>query len=89
MLCRGDLTQTYGRRNTARIFPYYPTAAWKGPVFQCPQCVWSGISDRMFMGTYNGLMSLSCPSCEKRLAIVGYPTPEEARAAAAAGETAI
>jgi hypothetical protein len=40
----------------------------------------------MYVGTYNGLTSLSCPSCEKRLAIVGHPTVEEARAAAAADD---
>jgi hypothetical protein len=38
------------------------------------------------MGTYNALTSLSCPSCEKRLAIVGHPTVEEARAAGAAAD---
>ncbi len=76
---RGDLTEIYGKTNRARIFAYYPIAAWKGPIFVCPQCAWSGVSDRMFMGTYNGLMSLSCPSCEKRLAIVGNATAEEIR----------
>ena len=80
------MTKASDATHSARMFPYYPTAAWQKASFVCPQCGWSGLSDGMERGLYNELMDFSCPSCDKMLAIVGFPTTAEVRAAAAAGE---
>ena len=52
---------------------------------QCPNCHWTGLAGDVTPEYYRDLFDVSCPSCDKMLLIVSYPTVEETKAAAAAG----
>ena len=52
---------------------------------QCPQCGWSGTAGDAANEMYRELMDFSCPSCDTMLLIVPYPTIDEMRRYAAAG----
>ena len=54
----------------------------------CPHCGWSGQAGEADRGFYEELFDVSCPRCEKMLLVVSYPTIEETRRAAAAGNDA-
>lgn len=58
---------------------------WRQSPLRCEQCGWEGPLNSRTMGTYRDLQDFECPSCEKILAIVAYPTDDEIRNAAAAG----
>src|SRR5215204_647628 len=59
-------------------YDYDPDAA-----LTCPSCGWSG--QRGATEFFNELFDVRCPECDQILLIVPYPTSEETRAAAAAG----
>ena len=51
----------------------------------CGSCGWSGKGSEGEEELYSDLYDVSCPACGHMLLIVPYPTVEETRAAAAAG----
>ena len=54
----------------------------------CPHCGWSGQAGEADREFYKELFDVACPRCEKMLLVVSYPTIEETRRAAAAGDDA-
>ncbi|MEW6263841.1 MAG: hypothetical protein AB1641_12265 [Thermodesulfobacteriota bacterium] len=64
---------------TSKIFSYYDD--WKNEVLTCPQCGWQGTFWQGGVEFYEDLMDCECPHCDSSeiLAIVGWPTWEEAR----------
>jgi hypothetical protein len=50
----------------------------------CPDCGWSGKAGKGNREDYRELYDVSCPTCDRMLLIVPYPTHEETRVAAAA-----
>ncbi len=53
--------------------------------FECPACAWSGSFEQLEQEQYHDLLDGSCPKCGKMLIVVPFPTLEEIRDAAAAG----
>lgn len=66
-------------------FNYYD--AWKEADLTCPICGWKGRIKHEDTETYSDLFDYSCPTCEKMLAIVSFPTREEIEEAARKGNT--
>ena len=64
-----------------KLFNYYDD--WKSVELECPQCHWRGKFKDGSVGYYRDLMDSSCPKCDPLeapiLAIVSYPTLEQAR----------
>lgn len=58
---------------------------WRNKSFNCPNCNWLGSASDMDMEMHAELADYSCPRCETMVLIVSYPTLEETRIAAAAG----
>ena len=52
---------------------------------QCAQCGWTGPAGDAFHEAYRELMDFVCPRCDTMLLIVPYPTVDEMRRYAAAG----
>lgn len=65
-----------------QYWSYDPDAA-----LSCPNCGWTGCG-RDSQEMYEDLLDVCCPGCEQMLLIVPFPTDEETRAAAAAGNPA-
>jgi len=57
----------------------------RGSALDCPVCGWHGSGDQADMNVVDELFDLSCPSCDRMLVIVGFPTEEETREAASRG----
>lgn len=68
----------------AQIRKYYDLD-WRIEEFKCPDCGWSGKMDEMSNELFNEVMDFSCPSCDKMILIVSYPTLDEIEEAAASG----
>lgn len=51
---------------------------------ECPACGWSGPASG-HEEPFRGLFDVKCPECDRILLVVGYPTSEETRTAASAG----
>lgn len=68
---------------SARHFDYFDDL-WKTEVLECPKCHWLGTFEQGSVEYYDQLMDCHCPRCGSleapMLAIVSYPTLEEARA---------
>jgi hypothetical protein len=68
---------------SARHFNYFDDL-WKTEVLQCPKCHWLGTFEHGSVEYYDDLIDCHCPKCNvfdaPMLAIVSYPTLEEARA---------
>src|SRR5204863_2296544 len=54
----------------------------------CWNCDWRGRAQDGSQETHRELFDVSCPHCDTMLLIVSYPTIEETKAAAAAGNSA-
>jgi len=54
--------------------------------FVCRSCGWNGDSSAASMETFDELFELNCPMCDARLALVLYPTDQDIRVAAEAGD---
>jgi hypothetical protein len=50
----------------------------------CPICAWSGRGEGL-EDTFKEVMDVKCPQCDHMLLVITYPTIEQTRAAAAAG----
>ncbi len=58
---------------------YY--GAWKEDIFVCDKCGWKRTGEECAQGEmFKDLFEIDCPSCNKRLDVVLYPTIEESRA---------
>jgi rubrerythrin len=79
--CRATLEER-GFMMPAKHFDYYEN--WKTEILTCPKCAWSGTFEQGSLEYYHDLMDSSCPVCGASdapiLAIVSYPTIEEADA---------
>ncbi len=68
---------------SAKQFNYFDDA-WKAELLECPKCQWLGTFEQSSVEYYDQLMDCHCPRCSSleapMLAIVSYPTLEEARA---------
>jgi len=57
---------------------------YKNPILECPKCHWKGTFEQGSVAYYAELMDCHCPKCDvlstPMLAIVSYPTLDEARA---------
>ena len=53
---------------------------------ECHACGWAGLGSELSIELFDGLSDLECPKCWARLFVVVYPTAEETRVAAAAGD---
>jgi DNA-directed RNA polymerase subunit RPC12/RpoP len=53
---------------------------------ECDACGWAGLGSELGIELFEGLSDLECPKCSARLLVVVYPTAEETREAAAAGD---
>jgi hypothetical protein len=54
----------------------------------CPVCGWSGSAGAAETEWHRDLLDISCPKCGKMLLVVPYPTFEQVKVAAAAGNEA-
>jgi hypothetical protein len=67
---------------SARRFNYFDD--YKTPILECSKCGWRGTFEQGSVEYYDQLMDCHCPRCSSleapMLAIVSYPTLEEARA---------
>jgi hypothetical protein len=69
---------------SAEIVAYYDFD--EQSVVTCHTCGWSGPAGSGDIEYYADLFDVSCPTCETMLLIVGHPTHDETRAAAARGD---
>jgi hypothetical protein len=51
----------------------------------CGNCGWAGFASEASIELFEALCDLECPKCGARLIVITYPTHEDTRAAAAAG----
>jgi len=67
---------------SARVFNCFDD--YESVVLECHKCHWNGTFEQGSVEYYAELMDCRCPNCDyfdaPRLAIVSYPTLEEARA---------
>jgi hypothetical protein len=73
----------YSTGPTAKVLEYFQYDA-EHPI-TCPSCGWSGTGAAGHRGIYDELFDISCPACSTMLLVVGYPTLDQIRAAAGAG----
>lgn len=73
----------YKRGEPALLLDYYEYEERER--LACPECRWSGLAGNARLGYHEELFDVSCPNCTKILLIVGYPTLQETKDAAAAG----
>jgi len=82
----GELVSTTARYRSgpsAKLLGYYEYAP--DTPLECPDCGWSGTGKDASQEMHRDLFDVSCPRCDQMLLVVGFPTIEETRQAAAAG----
>lgn len=57
---------------------------WRGKEYAC-SCGWAGSSSELEMEPVDESVQLSCPTCQRHLVLVAYPTGEDIEKAAAEG----
>ncbi len=67
----------------ARKYSYFD--GYRKETFNCTVCAWAGSFEQLDQEQYRNLFDGSCPECGKMLIIVSFPTLEEIREVAAAG----
>lgn len=72
----------------ARVLQNYWTQFDESAPLECPSCGWKGATGDGSMQLHDELFDVSCRSCGQMLLIVSYPTVEQTRDAAAAGNVA-
>lgn len=70
-------------RRSAEVIRYY--AYDESSDLTCWKCGWRGPARDASQETYRELFDVSCPRCDKMLLIVPFPTADETKVAAAAG----
>ena len=73
----------YSSGPTAKVVRYWQFD-W-GATVDCPACGWRGTGQEADMNLFSELFDLRCPSCDRMVVIVSFPTEEETREAAARG----
>lgn len=73
----------YSRGPAARLLDYYEYH--DNERLTCPHCGWTGLSKEGSREVHRELFDVSCRACDKMLLVVSFPTVEETRRAAAAG----
>ena len=63
---------------------YYKEFSEEMPLV-CPKCHWTGAAKDGDRGEHKDVFDVSCPKCSKMLLVVPFPTGEQVREAAAAG----
>ena len=69
----------------AQILTNYYAEFSKEMQLVCPNCGWVGQAKDAASEEYKDLFDVSCPKCSKMLLVVPYPTFEQTKEAAAAG----
>lgn len=70
------------RKYPARHLNYYDYD--ENEILECPVCHWKG-SSKNNTEIYDILLDVTCPTCDKMLLIVNYPTTEEVKQALNSG----
>jgi len=70
----------YSNEPAALLLDYYDFH--KNERLECPRCGWTGQASDASSDHHAELFDVSCPSCEKMLLIVSFPTTEETKQAA-------
>jgi len=65
------------------MYNYYDN--WKDVILVCPVCGWKGKREDGVVEYFSDLFDISCPKCDKMLAVVSYPTIDETKEAASDG----
>src|SRR4051812_7184278 len=73
----------YSSGPTAKILDYFQYD--KRAALACPSCAWKGTGAEGHRGIFDELFDVRCPDCSNMLLIVSYPTFDQIREAAAAG----
>ena len=84
----GELYSTarhYRSGASARVLADYWTHYSESAPLKCEACGWEGLIRDGDIEPYTESFDVSCPKCERMLLVVPYPTVEETRAAALAG----
>ncbi|MGV0838462.1 hypothetical protein [Mycolicibacterium thermoresistibile] len=71
-------------RTMAKHMQYWDYSAQQDSPVHCPKCGWSGLPGN-YTTPYTDLFDVCCPQCREMLLIVTFPTVEETREAAVAG----
>lgn len=69
----------------ARVLTNFYTEYSKEMELGCPSCGWTGRAEDAEIEEYKDLFDVSCPKCSKMLLVVPYPTFQQTRESAAAG----
>jgi len=73
--------KAFSSAEPARVLDNYYTEFSEEMPLVCPSCNWTGGD----MGEYKDLFDVRCPKCSKMLLVVPFPTGEQVKEAAAAG----
>jgi len=80
-----SISRAKASAESARVLGnYYTEFSGKMPLV-CPNCHWIGAAKDGATEEYKDLFDVSCPKCSKMLLVVPFPTEEQAKEAAAAG----
>jgi hypothetical protein len=74
----------YSSGPSAKVLRYYQYDGTRE--IACQQCGWKGSGETASIELRGDLMEVCCPSCGRMLLVVGYPTVEDTKTAAAAGD---
>lgn len=58
---------------------------WKSETFICSECSWTGQGEELSLETFDELFETHCPKCDSKFHVIGYPTLDEVKEAAAQG----
>lgn len=58
---------------------------WKTRKYRC-DCGWNGSASELTKDFFAELMAYACPTCDRNLVLVSFPSADEVETAAAAGD---
>jgi hypothetical protein len=58
---------------------------WKTGKYDC-DCGWTGSASELTKDYFAELMAYACPTCDRNLVLVSFPSADEVEAAAATGD---
>ena len=77
--------KAFSSAEPARVLDNYYTEFSEEMPLVCPSCHWTGAAKDGDMEEYKDLFDVRCPKCSKMLLVVPFPTSEQVKEAAAAG----
>ena len=77
--------KAFSSAEPARVLDNYYTEFSEEMPLVCPSCHWTGAAKDGDRGEYKDLFDVRCPKCSKMLLVVPFPTGEQVKEAAAAG----